>query len=71
MRPGPVSSEVLVVIGSGGMGLSVARRIGAGRAILLADVDRACLDTAAATLSSDGHQVLAREVDVTSVIVSW
>lgn len=33
---------------------------------MLADVDSACLDTAAAALSSDGHQVLAREVDVTS-----
>ncbi|MBO0881604.1 MAG: SDR family NAD(P)-dependent oxidoreductase, partial [Mycobacterium sp.] len=66
MRPRPVGSEVLVIIGSGGMGLSVARRVGAGRMVLLADVDKACLDTAAAALSGDGHQVLAREVDVTS-----
>jgi NAD(P)-dependent dehydrogenase (short-subunit alcohol dehydrogenase family) len=66
MTTRPVSSEVLVVIGSGGMGLSVARRVGAGRLIVLADVDRACLDSAAAALSSGGHQVLAREVDVTS-----
>jgi NAD(P)-dependent dehydrogenase (short-subunit alcohol dehydrogenase family) len=65
MTPRPVSSEVLVVIGSGGMGVSVARRVGAGRVIVLADVDRACLDAAATALSSDGHQVLTREVDVT------
>ncbi|MGH3633892.1 MAG: SDR family NAD(P)-dependent oxidoreductase, partial [Mycobacterium sp.] len=59
-------NEVLVVIGAGGMGVSVARRVGAGRAIVLADVSRAGLNTAAAALSSDGHQVLTREVDVTS-----
>jgi meso-butanediol dehydrogenase / (S,S)-butanediol dehydrogenase / diacetyl reductase len=66
MTPRPSSNEVLVIIGSGGMGLSVARRVGAGRVIVLADIDRACLDAAAAALSSDGHQVLTREVDVTS-----
>jgi NAD(P)-dependent dehydrogenase (short-subunit alcohol dehydrogenase family) len=58
--------EVLIIIGSGGMGLSIARRIGAGRAIVLADISKACLDTAADALGSDGHQVLTREVDVTS-----
>jgi NAD(P)-dependent dehydrogenase (short-subunit alcohol dehydrogenase family) len=47
------------------MGVSVARRVGAGRVIVLADVDRACLDAAATALSSDGHQVLTREVDIT------
>jgi NAD(P)-dependent dehydrogenase (short-subunit alcohol dehydrogenase family) len=66
MTTGSVSSEVLVIIGSGGMGLSVARRVGAGRVIVLADVDTACLETGTAALSSDGHHVLAREVDVTS-----
>jgi NAD(P)-dependent dehydrogenase (short-subunit alcohol dehydrogenase family) len=66
MAPQPSSNEVLVIVGSGGMGLSVARRVGAGRVIVLADVDRAGLDAAAAALSSDGYQVLAREVDVTS-----
>jgi NAD(P)-dependent dehydrogenase (short-subunit alcohol dehydrogenase family) len=58
--------EVLVVIGSGGMGLAIARRIGAGRAIVLADIDKACLDGAAAALGTDGHQVAAHEVDVSS-----
>lgn len=59
-------NEVLVVIGSGGMGLSIARRVGAGRVIVLADINRACLDAAADALGSDGHQVLTREVNVTS-----
>lgn len=58
--------EVLVVIGSGGMGLSIARRVGAGRVILLADISRSCLDAASEALSGDGHHVLTREVDVTS-----
>jgi NAD(P)-dependent dehydrogenase (short-subunit alcohol dehydrogenase family) len=58
--------EVLVIIGSGGMGLSIARRVGAGRVIMLADINRTLLDAAADALSGDGHQVLTREVDVTS-----
>ncbi|BBY05707.1 SDR family oxidoreductase [Mycobacterium noviomagense] len=58
--------EVLVVIGSGGMGLAIARRIGAGHAIVLADIDKSRLDAAADALSRDGNQVLTREVDVTS-----
>ncbi|BBU21202.1 SDR family oxidoreductase [Mycobacterium xenopi] len=59
-------TEVLVVIGSGGMGLSIARRIGAGRVIVLADVDRGCLNAAADALGGDGHRVVTRDVDVTS-----
>jgi NAD(P)-dependent dehydrogenase (short-subunit alcohol dehydrogenase family) len=66
MTARPRDNEVLVVIGSGGMGLSIARRIGAGRVIVLADINRACLETVADTLGSDGHQVLTRAVDVTS-----
>jgi meso-butanediol dehydrogenase / (S,S)-butanediol dehydrogenase / diacetyl reductase len=58
--------EVLVIVGSGGMGLSIARRVGAGRVILLADISRSCLDAGAEALSGDGHQVLTQEVDVTS-----
>lgn len=59
-------NEVLVVIGAGGMGLSVARRVGAGRVIVLADINQAGLQTAADALTNDGHRVLTREVDVTS-----
>jgi len=59
-------NEVLVVIGAGGMGLAVARRVGAGRLILLADINQAGLQTAADALTNDGHRVLTREVDVTS-----
>lgn len=59
-------NEVLVIVGSGGMGLSIARRAGAGRVILLADIDRDCLDAASGALGADGHRVITREIDVTS-----
>jgi NAD(P)-dependent dehydrogenase (short-subunit alcohol dehydrogenase family) len=60
------NNEVLVIIGVGGMGVSIARRVGAGRTIVLADINAAGLDAAASALTDDGHQVLTREVDVTS-----
>src|SRR3984957_7166524 len=73
-QPGPgrlmpsrsTDNEVLVVIGVGGMGISIARRVGAGRTIVLADINAAGLNAAASALTDDGHQVLTREVDVTS-----
>jgi len=61
-----VNNDVLVIIGVGGMGVAVARRCGAGRTILLADINAEGLDATAAVLTGDGHQVLTREVDVTS-----
>jgi meso-butanediol dehydrogenase / (S,S)-butanediol dehydrogenase / diacetyl reductase len=60
------NNEVLVVIGVGGMGMSIARRVGAGRTIVLADINVAGLDATASALADDGHDVLTREVDVTS-----
>ena len=66
MTPRSTTNEVLVIIGVGGMGLSIARRVGAGRTIVLADISAAGLETAAEALTSDGHRVLTREVDVTS-----
>jgi NAD(P)-dependent dehydrogenase (short-subunit alcohol dehydrogenase family) len=60
------TDDVLVIIGVGGMGLSIARRVGAGRTIVLADVNAAGLKGAADALGNDGHRVLTREVDVTS-----
>lgn len=62
----PSDKEVLVIIGAGGMGVSVARRVGLGRKIVLADINQSGLDAAAEGLSADGHQVLTRQVDVTS-----
>ncbi|WP_163756236.1 SDR family oxidoreductase [Mycobacterium botniense] len=66
MTAQPRGHDVLVVIGSGGIGLAIARRVGAGRVIVLADISTARLHTAAEALRTDGHQVLTCETDVTS-----
>ncbi|WP_319453376.1 MULTISPECIES: SDR family oxidoreductase [unclassified Mycobacterium] len=58
--------EALVVIGVGGMGHAIARRVGAGRVIVLADINQGLLDSTAATLEREGHHVVTHEVDVTS-----
>ena len=58
--------DVLVVIGVGGMGQAVARRLGSGKTVLLADYDNETLQAAAAALSGDGHQVQTRSVDMSS-----
>lgn len=59
-------NEVLVIIGAGGMGMSIARRVGAGRTIVLADISAAGLTATAQALTDDGHRVQTRQVDVTS-----
>ena len=56
--------DVLVVTGSGGMGTAVARRLGAGRTILLADVHDEALAAAALALRGEGLEVSTRSVDV-------
>src|ERR1700684_2907275 len=48
------------------MGVSVARRNGAGRTIVLADINAEGLNTAAGALTEDGHQVLTLEIELTS-----
>ncbi len=48
--------EVVVIIGSGGLGLAAARRIGSGRHIIVADLPGERLDFAAELLTSTGHQ---------------
>jgi NAD(P)-dependent dehydrogenase (short-subunit alcohol dehydrogenase family) len=58
--------EVLVVIGTGGMGLATARRVGAGRVIVLADINQSGLEAAVEGLGADGHEVVRQQVDVTS-----
>lgn len=57
--------QVVAVIGVGGMGLSVARRIARGRLLCLADYSAETLEKAARTLRIDGHDVETYTVDVT------
>lgn len=56
--------NVITIIGSGGMGLATARRLGSGRRILLADFSERNLEEAAKSLHNDGHDVATHIVDV-------
>jgi NAD(P)-dependent dehydrogenase (short-subunit alcohol dehydrogenase family) len=61
-----MSNNVIVIVGSGGMGAAIAHRLGSGRVIVLADVNSQNLDPAARALVANGHEVHATAVDVTS-----
>lgn len=56
--------RIVVVIGTGGMGVSAVRRIGAGATVVLADFDEAKLAAVAETLRLDGYDVVPHAVDV-------
>ncbi|ALJ18819.1 SDR family oxidoreductase [Microbacterium sp. No. 7] len=56
--------DVTVIVGAGGMGEAIARRGGAGRRILLADLDRAHAAAVAERLEGDGFGAVAEAVDV-------
>jgi NAD(P)-dependent dehydrogenase (short-subunit alcohol dehydrogenase family) len=58
------SANALVVIGAGGMGLAVARRLAGGRRLLLADNSEASLETALTALRGEGHLADGHAVDV-------
>jgi NAD(P)-dependent dehydrogenase (short-subunit alcohol dehydrogenase family) len=58
------SSRVLVVTGLGGMGSAIARRMGSGRTVVLADVDPAALKGAADQLRGNGYEVVEQVTDV-------
>ncbi|MEU9156078.1 SDR family oxidoreductase [Streptomyces sp. NPDC048417] len=61
-----MNTEVSVVIGNGGMGRAVARRIGAGHRLLIADYKEEVLEPVAEQLRDDGFEVTTQSVDVTS-----
>lgn len=61
-----VGGQVLVIIGAGGMGEAVARRLGQGRTVLLADIGEQTLKRAEAVLTGEGLTVVTHAVDVTS-----
>lgn len=61
-----MATEVLVIIGMGGMGQAVLRRSGAGRKVLLADFNESLLETTVATALGDGYDVVSQAVDVSS-----
>ncbi len=59
-------SEVVVVIGAGAIGQACARRVSAGRRVLLADLNVANAEAAAKVLSDAGFDVRTAKVDVSS-----
>ncbi|MEU5264671.1 SDR family oxidoreductase [Amycolatopsis sp. NPDC021455] len=61
-----MTRQVLVVIGAGGMGQAIARRLGSGKTVLLADFSDATLKTTGDTLRGEGHDVTTLHVDVSS-----
>lgn len=63
-----MNKDVLVVIGVGGMGQAIARRIGSGRRILLADYDAELLRSVAEVLYGEGHDVVEQSVDVSDPV---
>ena len=58
--------DVVVVIGAGSIGQAVARRVSAGKHVVLADLRADTADAAARTLSDAGFDVSTADVDVSS-----
>ena len=56
--------EVLVLVGAGGIGLAIARRLGAGKRVLLAGINEDRLQSDVVSLEADGYRVNAQRVDV-------
>ncbi|HZK73894.1 MAG TPA: SDR family oxidoreductase [Clostridia bacterium] len=59
-------SEVIVVIGAGSIGQAIARRVSAGKHVILADLRRDNADVAAEVMRSAGFDVNTATVDVSS-----
>jgi NAD(P)-dependent dehydrogenase (short-subunit alcohol dehydrogenase family) len=59
-----MNTEVVVVIGAGGIGIAIARRQSFGKHILLADFNETLLEAAAKELEVAGYKVSTLKVDV-------
>lgn len=59
-------TEVVVVIGPGSIGQAIARRVGAGRHLVLADLRDDNAKAAAETLADAGFDVSTQQVDISS-----
>ncbi|WP_010543617.1 SDR family oxidoreductase [Sphingomonas elodea] len=58
--------DVITVVGTGPLGLAIARRVGAGKHVLLADVHEETANTAAERLLDAGFDASAAVVDIAS-----
>jgi NAD(P)-dependent dehydrogenase (short-subunit alcohol dehydrogenase family) len=61
-----MKSEVVVIIGAGGIGMAIARRQGFGKHILLADFNEELLSAASKELEVASYKVSSLKVDVSS-----
>lgn len=61
-----MKSEVVVVIGAGGIGMAIARRQGFGKHVLLADFNETLLAAAKKQLEEASYQVSTLKVDISS-----
>jgi NAD(P)-dependent dehydrogenase (short-subunit alcohol dehydrogenase family) len=59
-------SEVVVVVGAGSIGQAIARRVSAGRKVLLGDLRLENAEAAAKTLSDAGFEAVTATIDVSS-----
>lgn len=59
-------ADVVVVIGAGSIGQAIARRISAGKRVLLADLRPELAEAAAAVMTDAGFEVSVATVDVSS-----
>jgi len=59
-----VTRDVLVVVGSGGLGRAIAAELGPGRTTLLADIDPDTLEVTSLELADQGLDVVTRTVDI-------
>jgi NAD(P)-dependent dehydrogenase (short-subunit alcohol dehydrogenase family) len=60
------SKQVVVVIGPGQIGQAIARRVGVGKHIVLADLRQENADAAAKVMSDAGYEVSTTTIDVSS-----
>ena len=59
------NEPIVLVIGCGGLGMSVARALGKQRALMLVDIDQDHLDRSVAALVQEGYAVSGRRCDIT------
>lgn len=59
-------TQVIIVIGAGSIGQAIARRVSAGKHVLLADLNKENADTAATVLGNAGFEVSTTTVDVSA-----
>jgi NAD(P)-dependent dehydrogenase (short-subunit alcohol dehydrogenase family) len=61
-------APIVLVIGCGGLGMSVARALGKQAALMLVDIDAERLDQSVAALSHEGYTVCGRRCDITDPV---